>query len=125
MYSLKHFNFTKPILRSNVDFETAAISPLDKTISCPRSSIYFAILLGFSCSKHSISPWKLLFRFTVSKICVFLPKTRNWRLEYSSCKRAAPFLIHCCSCKGCSAFLHPLDYHFDPVDVVASCSLCT
>ena len=40
LYSLKHFNFTKPIRRSNVDFETAAISPLDKTTSCPRSSIF-------------------------------------------------------------------------------------
>ena len=39
MYSLKHFNFTKPIRRSNVDFERDAISPLDKTTSCPRSSI--------------------------------------------------------------------------------------
>ena len=40
LYSLKHFNFTKPIRRSNVDFETAVISPLDKTTSCPRSSIF-------------------------------------------------------------------------------------
>ena len=40
MYSLKHFNFTKPILRSNVDFETATISPLDETTSCPRSFIF-------------------------------------------------------------------------------------
>ena len=37
---MKHFNFTKPIRRSNVDFETAAISPLDKTTSCPRSYIF-------------------------------------------------------------------------------------
>ena len=40
MYSLKYFNFTKPIRRSNVDFETVAISPLDKTTSCPRSYIF-------------------------------------------------------------------------------------
>ena len=40
LYSLKHFNFTKRIRRSNVDFETAAISPLDKTTSFPRSSIF-------------------------------------------------------------------------------------
>ena len=36
---LEALQLYQTICRSNVDFETAAISPLDKTTTCPRSSI--------------------------------------------------------------------------------------
>ena len=123
---LEALQLYQTIRRSNVDFEMAAISPLDKTTSCPRSSIFSQY--GFGCLGRNFriflrsSSFDLPFRKDVFS---FL-KTRNWRLEYSSFKRAAPFLIHCCSCKGCSAFLHPLERYFNLVDAVASCSLsCT
>ena len=45
LYSLKHFNFTKQVRRSKFDFQTAAISPLDKTTICPPSAISSPILL--------------------------------------------------------------------------------
>ena len=112
LYSLKHFNFTKPIRRSNVDFETAAISPLDKTTSCPRSYIFSRYCFDSrSCRNFRIflrsSSFDLPFRkdvFSFQRRKIGVLNTTD-----SSFKRAAPFLIHCCSCKGCSVFLHPLE----------------
>ena len=85
LHSLKHFNFTKPICKSNVDFETAAISPLDKTTSCPRNSIFSPILrvlirrrdLGTSTRIHK-SQYLPTFKLNIKKFTssvIFCPAT--------------------------------------------------
>ena len=129
LYSLKHFNFTKPIRRSNVDFETAAISPLDKTTSCPRSSIFsrywvdspgrnFRIFLRSS--SFDLPFRKDGFSFQRRKLGVL-------NIQASSARRHFLFIV--VRVKAVLLFStrwkdNCRDY-FDPVDVVASCSLCT
>ena len=129
MYSLKHFNFTKPIRRSNVDFETAAISPLDKTTSCPRSSIFsrycfdspagnFRIFLRSS--SFDLPFRKDVFSFQRREIGVL-------NIQASSARRHFLFIV--VRVKAVLLFStrwkdNFRDY-FDLVDVVASCSLCT
>ena len=119
LYSLKHFNFTKPIRRSNVDFETAAISPLDKTTSCPRSSI-FSRYCFLRSSSFDLPFRKYVFSFQRREIGVL-------NIQASSARRHLLFIVVRVkavlffstrwkdNCRG----------YFNLVDVVASCSLCT
>ena len=129
MYSLKHFNFTKPILRSNVDFETAAISPLDKTTSCPRSSIFSRycfdsparnIRIFLRSSSFDLPFRKDVFSFQRHEIGVL-------NIQASSARRHFLFIV--VRVKAVLFFStrwkdNCRDY-FNLVDVVASCSLCT
>ena len=129
MYSLKHFNFTKPILRSKVDFETAAISPLDKTTSCPRSSIFSRycfdsparnIRIFLRSSSFDLPFRKDVFSFQRREIGVL-------NIQASSARRHFLFIV--VHVKAVLFFStrwkdNCRDY-FNLVDVVASCSLCT
>ena len=129
MYSLKHFNFTKPILRSNVDFETAAISPLDKTTSFPRSSIISRycfdsparnIRIFLRSSSFDLPFRKDVFSFQRREIGVL-------NIQASSARRHFLFIV--VRVKAVLFFStrwkdNCRDY-FNLVDVVASCSLCT
>ena len=129
MYSLKHLNFTKPILRSNVDFETAAISPLDKTTSCPRSSIFSRycfdsparnIRIFLRSSSFDLPFRKDVFSFQRREIGVL-------NIQASSARRHFLFIV--VRVKAVLFFStrwkdNCRDY-FNLVDVVASCSLCT
>ena len=129
MYSLKHFNFTKLILRSNVDFETAAISPLDKTTSCPRSSIFSRycfdsparnIRIFLRSSSFDLPFRKDVFSFQRREIGVL-------NIQASSARRH--FLFIDVRVKAVLFFStrwkdNCRDY-FNLVDVVPSCSLCT
>ena len=129
MYSLKHFNFTKPILRSNVDFETAAISPLDKTASFPRSSIFSRycfdsparnIRIFLRSSSFDLPFRKDVFSFQRREIGVL-------NIQASSARRHFLFIV--VRVKAVLFFStrwkdNCRDY-FNLEDVVASCSLCT
>ena len=129
MYSLKHFNFTKPIRRSNVDFETVAISPLDKTTSCPRSSIFSRYCFDSPGRNfrifHRSSSFDLPFRKDV-----FSFQRREigvLNIQASSARRHFLFIV--VRVKAVLFFStrwkdNCRDY-FNLVDVVASCSLCT
>ena len=123
LYSLNHFNFTKAIRRSNVDFETAAISPLDKTTSCPRSSIFSRYCFSriFLRSFSFDLPFrKDVFSFQRREIGVL-------NIQASSARRHFLFIV--VRVKAVLLFStswkdNCRDY-FNLVDVVASCSLCT
>ena len=129
MYSLKHFNFTKPILRSNVDFETAAISPLDKTTSCPRSSIFSRycfdsparnIRIFLRSSSFDLPFRKDVFSFQRHEIGVLnIQASSAWRHFLFIVVRVKAVLFFSTRWKD-----NCRDY-FNLVDVVASCSLCT
>ena len=123
MYSLKHFNFAKPIRRSNVDFETAAISPLDKTTRCPRSSNFsrycfdspgrnFRIFLRSS--SFDLPFRKDVFSFQRREIGVLNIQASSARLV-----RVKAVLLFSTRWKD-----NCRDY-FNLLYVVASCSLCT
>ena len=129
MYSLKHFNFTKPIRRSNVDFETAAISPLEKTTSCPRSYIFFAILLRFSRRNFRIFLRSSSFDFPFRKD-VFSFQRREigvLNIQASSARRQCLFIVVRVKAVLCfsTRWKDNCRDYFNLVDVVASCSLCT
>ena len=88
----KRLNIPFEVRRSKVQSVRHTVFPLDKTTICTRRMISSPLILRFKLSKLSRIPYQFFFRFTVSKRCVFLPKTRNWRLEYSSFQRAAPLI---------------------------------
>ena len=90
--SEKRLNIPFEVHHSKVQSVHRAVFPLNKTTICTRSTISSPLILRFPGLKLSSIPWQFFFRFTVSKICVFLPKKRNWRLEYSSFKCAESFL---------------------------------
>ena len=129
MYSLKHFNFTKPIRRSNVDFETAAILPLDKTTICPRSSSFsrycfdspgrnFRIFLRSS--SFDLPFRKDVFSYQRREIGVLNIQTSSARCDFLFIAvRVKAVLLFSTRWKdNCRNY-------FNLVDVVASCSLCT
>ena len=111
------------IRRSNVDFETAAISPLDKTTSCPRSSIFSRYCFSrifLRSSSFDLPFRKDVFSFQRREIGLL-------NIQASSARRHFLFIV--VRVKAVLLFStrwkdNCRDY-FNLVDVVASCSLCT
>ena len=127
MYSLKYFNFTKPIRRSNVDFETVAISPLDKTTSCPRSYIFSRYCFDspvetfLRSSSFDLPFRKDVFSFQRREIGVL-------NIQASSARRHFLFIFvvrEKAVLFFSTRWKDSCRDYFNLVDVVASCSLCT
>ena len=127
---LEALQLYQTIRRSNVDFETAAISPLDKTTSCPRSSIFSQYCFGcpgrnfrifLRSSSFDLPFRKDVFSFQRREIGVL-------NIQASSARRHFLFIV--VRVKAVLLFStrwkdNCRDY-FNLVDVVASCSLsCT
>ena len=127
---LEALQLYQTIRRSNVDFEMAAISPLDKTTSCPRSSIFSQCCFGcpgrnfrifLRSSSFDLPFRKDVFSFQRREIGVL-------NIQASSARRHFLFIV--VRVKAVLLFStrwkdNCRDY-FNLVDVVASCSLsCT
>ena len=106
-----------------VDFETAAISPLGKTTSCPRSSIFSRYCFSrifLRSSSFDLPFRKDVFSFQRREIGVL-------NIQASSARRHFLFIVVCVK----AVLLFSIRWkdncrdYFNLVDVVASCSLCT
>ena len=100
-----------PVPRS--PFPLLVTSPPSRRLIKPQVALEAPFFRRHSCLDSPVRNFRIFLRSSSFDLPfrkdVFSFQRREIGVLNIQASSARPFLIHCCSCKGCSAFLHPLE----------------